>query len=114
LREHAPADQGVEVRKRVASLTRVAGEQGSAPWREEAVVIRTTSGGRQLVFSGELWLAVEWFLSDGQSSELSIALPDRHVPPFAYTESQVRALALAADRPCTTPEHRHVGLDSRT
>jgi hypothetical protein len=73
------------------------------PWREDAVVIRTTGKIRDEVFAGLLWKAVEWVVANRESgSTLTIAMPERRSAPYRYGEADFGALFGNLERPRST------------
>lgn len=76
------------------------------PWREEAVLIRTTGaavveGGRVIVAEGPLYrlLDIADTLKVDEIARHYIALPDRRVPPFRFDGDAIRQLLGRMDRP---------------
>ena len=76
------------------------------PWREDAVLIRTTGaavvdGGRVIVAEGPLYrlLDIADALKVDEIARHYIALPDRRVAPFRYDGDAIRQLLGRLDRP---------------
>lgn len=76
------------------------------PWRDQAVLIRTTSasihdGGRTIVAEGPLHrlLDIADALAPDELPRHYIALPDRGAPPFRFDGEAVRNLLGRLDRP---------------
>ena len=76
------------------------------PWREQAVLIRTSDasvqdGGRVIVDEGPLFRLLDMAdaLEPAEIERHFITLPDRHTPPFRYEGEAITQLLGRMDRP---------------
>ena len=80
----------------------------SIPWRDDAVLIRTSNagihdGGRAIVAEGPLYRLLDTadLLDPDELGRHYITLPDRRTPPFRYDGAAIRTLLGRLDRPGT-------------